>query len=137
MLTSASCDYNDIITILVGPEEHTFRAHKDVICAKSRFFRAACSDRWREGREKVVRLPGARSKCIFQMYMDWSYTNELEIDTFISQEFKKRAMNVLVELYLLGDVLDDIIVRNKTLRALNTLACQNKIVPGPTSCRII
>lgn len=61
ILTPASYDYDSLITVLVGAGEERFTVHKDVICVKSKFFRAACSDRWQEGQEKVVRLPEARS----------------------------------------------------------------------------
>jgi hypothetical protein len=44
-LTLTSDNQSEVITILVGAEEHRFTAHKDVICDKSKFFRAACSDR--------------------------------------------------------------------------------------------
>lgn len=72
LLTPASYDYDSVVTFLVGAGEKRFTVHKDVICAKSKFVRASCSDRWQEGREKVVRLPEARLIPAFQMYMDWT-----------------------------------------------------------------
>lgn len=46
-----------MIAILVGKEEHRFTVYKDMLCAKSRFSRVACSERWASGVEKVVRQP--------------------------------------------------------------------------------
>jgi hypothetical protein len=144
MLTSASCDYDNVIVVLVGPKEHRFIAHKDVICADSKFFKAACSDRWREGQEKIVRLPEARSKRIFQKYMDWSYTHELELDTVMSDddtvmsdEIRNKTVDQLVELYLLGDILDDVRLRNKVLQTMNSFVCEQSLVLGPEMCHLI
>jgi hypothetical protein len=44
-LTLASSRYDKVFTILVGSEEQRFFAHKDLICAKSKFFQATCSNR--------------------------------------------------------------------------------------------
>jgi hypothetical protein len=137
MLISASYNYDDIITVLVGSEEHRFRVHKDVICAKSKFFRAACSDRWLEGQEKIVRLPEARSKLAFQMYVDWTYIDELDIDRGMSRTAQSRFMSKLIELYLIGDVLDDLKLRNKTLGLLNAQICQGDLHLGINHCVLI
>jgi hypothetical protein len=50
----SSYDHEFIIAVLVGPDEHRFAVRKDVICAKSKFFRAACSTRWLKDGERVV-----------------------------------------------------------------------------------
>lgn len=67
--TTYSYDFDDMITILVGEEEHRFTVHKDMLCAKSRFFRAACSKRWASGVEKVVRQPEGTAED-FQIYVE-------------------------------------------------------------------
>jgi hypothetical protein len=121
-LTSDRCDYDyyDIIAVLVGPEEHRFRVHKDVICAKSKFFRAACSSCWREGQEKVVRLPNARSEQSFQTYIYWIYASDVVVDEITSSEVEEKVVSDLIELFLLGDVLDDVKLRNEVIQLLTT-----------------
>ena len=45
-----------------------FTIHKHLICAKSKFFEAACSKLWAEDTEKVVRLPEVKVDA-FQAYL--------------------------------------------------------------------
>jgi hypothetical protein len=56
------------VSILTGEEEQQFTVHKDSICAKSKFFKAACSERWIEGKQKVVKLPDITARD-FQTYV--------------------------------------------------------------------
>lgn len=118
-LILASYDYNKTITILVGPKERSFVGHQDILCASSKFFRAACSKRWLEGQEKMLRLPEVRSEAAFQTYANWTYTNELVVaEPEASNE--GRLYDTLIETCLLGDFLGDVKFRNDALRSLNT-----------------
>jgi hypothetical protein len=136
----ASYNYNEVITILVGPEEHRFIAHKDVICDKSKFFKAACSDRWLEVQEKIVRLPGARSEVTFRTYIDWIYRSDLVVDEVESEDSEEVDLNTkseLIELYLLGDVLEDVKLRNKIIHLLNTNINTSDHHLDPHLCELI
>lgn len=62
---------------MVGTEEKEFIAHKDNICAKSRFFASACSKAWKEGAEKRVPLHDTEPD-VFAVYLHWVYTGELD-----------------------------------------------------------
>lgn len=77
-LTFDRSDYAETITVLVGPDEVSFTAHKEQICARATFFRAACSKHWREGQERVVRLP-AHEPDVFLAYLHWMYTGKLDM----------------------------------------------------------
>lgn len=92
--------------VLVGREEEHFVVHKSILCARSKFFKAACSAQWVEGKEKIVRLRTMRPKP-FQMYLDWAYSNSLAN--------VESSMASLLALYIVGDFLDDIRLRNKTM----------------------
>lgn len=122
-----SHNYNDTIFVLVGAEEQCFTVHKDVICVKSKFFKAACSDRW----TKFVRLPSVEPG-VFQRYLDWAYG-----DVVVSQATLQDNLEMSVKLYLLGDTLEDVRLRNKVLRALNSYSSIDKLQPGPKSHRLI
>lgn len=76
---STSYNYDETISILVGPEKAKFTAHKDVLSARSQYFNTACSERWLEGQQKTVPLP-EHERETFQMYMDLIY-NRLVYDT--------------------------------------------------------
>lgn len=137
-LTFHSHDYNDTITVLVGDKEKRFTVHKDVICVKSKFFRAACSKRWREGQEKIVRLPEVRSASIFQLYMDWTYGNESGLfkETYFDSTTLAASdvVDRLIGLYLLGDVLDDVKLRNYTLRLMTAVIKGSRFLLHPMQC---
>jgi len=136
VLTSSSVepDYDDTILILVGEEEKRFTVHKDVICVKSKFFRVACSNRWQEGQKKVMRLPQIRSIQAFQKSMNWTYTMKLNpglpSDVTTCYEY-------LIELYILGDILDDMKLRNRTLHLLNELLWKNTALLCPELCQLV
>jgi hypothetical protein len=107
--------------VLVGPEgkEESFAIHKDLICANSKFFKAACSKLWTEGREKIVRLPEVKVE-IFQAYIVWVYSGKVSVNGSPGSSAADKAsaeLNETTELYLLGDVLDDLQLRNAAMRA--------------------
>jgi hypothetical protein len=81
-----------------------------VICAKSRFFQAAWSDHGHESQEKVVRLPEARSKGAFQVYLDWSYKNKMAFGKSASPEVEEDVLlSIMLREVLTGyDLRSDI-----------------------------
>lgn len=85
----------------------TFYVHTHLICAHSSFFRAACTDNWREGFENLVRLPTEKPK-IVELYLQWLYTFVLPYP-----KLKPRGVwENLVELYLLGEKVQDQTLKN-------------------------
>ena len=88
-----------------------------MICATSKFFRAACSTRWLKEGERVVRLPDVQPPD-FQVYVHWSYTGNLVIEDDATKS--DRGLN-LARMYIIGDVLDDVKLRNSAMRLLNAL----------------
>jgi hypothetical protein len=102
-----------MITILVGEEEYRFTVHKDMLCSKSKFFRAACSERWASGVEKVVRQPEGTAED-FQIYVEWVYTSKISLAT---DDIDKQQAK-LMDMYILGDVVDDYQLRNATMKRL-------------------
>lgn len=117
ILTFPSHDYTKTIKVLIGPEEQIFIIHTDVVCAKSRFFKAACSGRWKEGQEQCVRLPDVKPET-FQCYVDWVYGG-----IFVAEGSGGSPVEMSTRLYVLGDILDDIRLRNTALKALTSYAC--------------
>lgn len=90
-----------------------FTVHKHLICAKSKFFEAACSKLWAEGTEKIVRLPEVKVDA-FQAYLVWVYTGRVAVN----KGAPRHQLRAIIELYLLGDVLDDVLLRNAAMRSL-------------------
>lgn len=106
-------------------EEEQFTVHKHLICAKSKFFKAACSGSWAEGKDRVVRLPEVKAET-FQAYIVWVYSGKVGVNGSTTDGINKASAELqeTAELYLLADVLDDLQLRNATMR---TLALKNKI----------
>jgi hypothetical protein len=90
-----------------------FTIHRDLICANSKFFNAACSKLWTEGKEKVVRLPEVKVDT-FQAYFVWAYTGRVVINKGAPRD----ELKATIDLYLLGDVLDDLLLRNAAMESL-------------------
>jgi hypothetical protein len=114
-----SCDYNSTILVLAGKQEQQFVVHKDAISAKSKFFRAACSERWGElrsssGISRAIKLPETRAHD-FQMYVSWVYATRM-IELKNGDDLVSRKL--LFRMYVLGDVLDDLQLRNAALEQL-------------------
>ncbi|KAI4132095.1 MAG: hypothetical protein LQ347_002704 [Umbilicaria vellea] len=102
-------DLTKLLTIEAGEGENmeTFYVHTHLICAHSSFFRAACTDNWREGFENLVRLPTEKPK-IVELYLQWLYTFVLPYP-----KLKPRGVwENLVELYLLGEKVQDQTLKN-------------------------
>jgi hypothetical protein len=131
-------EFDNIITVLVGKEEKRFILHQDAVCAKSKFFKAACSKQWREGQEQIVRLPEA-GVAAFKAYSAWVYSGDVAEHT-CTPESEEEDMDVaqtsLIDLYLLGDTLDDIQLRNKAMSML--FACiRHCVIPSIDNVRHI
>lgn len=111
--------------MLVGPQRaaKNFMVHKDIICAHSKFFAAACSELWIEGQRKVVQIRDHEPKT-FQAYMVWLSTRTILVQAEAlpeDTESRKRMcahQNQLIDLYLLGDFIDDSQLRNNVVMAL-------------------
>jgi hypothetical protein len=88
-----------------------------VICTSSKFFRAACSRRWFKDRERVIRLRDVQPPD-FQVYVHWSYSGNLVVEDDATKS--DRGMN-LARMYIVGDVLDDVKLRNSATQLLNAL----------------
>lgn len=94
-------------------ETQEFTVHRHLVCANSKFFEAACSKLWAEGKEKIVRLPEVKVDA-FQAYLVWVYTGKV----VFNGEAPRHKLRAIIDLYLLGDVLDDLLLRNTAMRSL-------------------
>lgn len=128
-----SYDYNNTVSVLVGKEEQEFTVHKDAICAKSKFFKAACSERWSGlrssgGKQKPMKLPETSVRD-FQTYVHWIYTSQIEVESEAARKKQKDYLYV----YILGDVLDDYQLRNAVMEKLMSSLEMLPTQPRPTT----
>jgi hypothetical protein len=113
-----------VLSVLVGLEKVSFQVHEDIICARSKYFRLTCVHRLDNDHKKVVPLPTV-DPATFQMYMDSVHNLKLAYD--------KQSSAPLVKLYLLGNLLDDLQLRNKAMGLL----CSLKVCPSPATVTLI
>lgn len=106
--------------------------HKDNICEKSKFFATAVSSNgWREGREKLVRLPDTVPS-VFQMYIHWVYTGEVapEIAFSSTEVSSAQEQTAYFHGYLLADFLGDREMRNCIMETMISKCATWKGVPN-------
>jgi hypothetical protein len=106
-----SFDYHTTTSILVGTEEKRFIIHNAFICPRSKFFRAACSERCSES--KIIRLPEV-SADDFRLYAHWVYNSTIDVGVEDVEETQDNCLRM----YILGDVLDDYRLRNAAMELL-------------------
>ena len=92
--------------------------HNALICALSRFFKAACSRHCGSTESRAIRLPEI-SIDDFQLYADWVYLSTIGVE-----DGDDDADEVYCRMYILGDVLDDYRLRNAAMeRLVDGLEC--------------
>ncbi|KAK5679373.1 hypothetical protein LTS10_008188 [Elasticomyces elasticus] len=114
----ANIDYNDLITVLVGPSEVRFTVHRDHISSKSPFFQAACGRDWIEGQEKLVRLPEQDAEA-FAVYLRWVYADTLDMTALsVSDSPYHPTFLNFSKLWMLAHYLQDEALCNLAIDAL-------------------
>ncbi|KAK5329035.1 hypothetical protein LTR70_000871 [Exophiala xenobiotica] len=72
---------SEIVTIFVGPKRKKYLIHKDLLCAKSEYFRASLSENWTEGKKNEVYW---NDECdtieVVEEMTNWLYGRHLELD---------------------------------------------------------
>ena len=134
-------NYNDEVIVLVGEEEQRFVAHKDFLCANSEFFEAACSEKWRKGKDRIVRLP-EQNPVSFNIYLNWRYlgivdlwNGEAELRPQSDIDGEKLTStgtryNRLIRSYILGDMLQDTQFCNALISSWFSLVEETKRIPS-------
>lgn len=152
-MPSCRTKYSDAITVLAGEAAEPVIAHKNMLCRRSDFFVAACSNNWVEGREKTVRLETVDVDT-FSVYVEWAYTGN--IDLHVADEASpedaptlavepedrtkydaREASDIwqLVRLYVAADMLLDVVLKNKITDELTIrvdrgeFSLSNKCIP--------
>lgn len=110
-----------MVRVLVGREQQEFMVHQNEICARSGFFKAACSQQLANPDDtRTVELPGEEI-CIFDLYLSCLYKNLADVgDTaqsiageHVGENFAGlRTEHRLVKSYLLADKLGDVFSAN-------------------------
>lgn len=124
-----ACDYNELVLAVVGTSlggVEQFHVYKDLICARSKFFKSACSEAQEKRTHRRIRLTQTRP-AVFKRYIIWIYSNDIDVTRSPStKEGYYVDQCSLIDLYRLGNVLDDLELRKRILRLLVTREEQHK-----------
>ena len=113
------------VQVLVGPNKESFDVHKDIICLRSPFFEAACSERWsKSGQSSAIELPEDDPE-VFNTYLSNLYgCSGVLSEEIRGQEVKEGADHIkviqlqLVAIYVLADKLGDVLSANQIIAEL-------------------
>jgi hypothetical protein len=116
--TLSNYDKADMVTLLVGPEEHQLLAHKSYLSQHSDFFKAALKREWIEGQTRTVKLPDEQPDIVAQ-YLDYCYSKGLPTTSKSSLDPAQGLVyEVLTELFALGERLLDSNIRNAIINEI-------------------
>ena len=136
MMLADRISFEDHIEVLVGPEKKLFAVHRDVICDRSPFFRAACSERWQQGSKAIELLDDEPET--FDTYLLCVYRNKINIGdlkSFGPEENKSEAefegnYNHLLRIYILADKLGDVVTTNMVIEEMIEYSAKAKLFPA-------
>ena len=117
--------------MLVGPNEQSFTIHTHIITSHSTFFTAAYSKDYREGQEKLIRLPEINIDT-FLVYLQWVYSGRIVITDGHGKLLGAETTTSgypLTQLYVTAEFLGDTLLRNKIIDRLRKLAGPKRGVP--------
>ncbi|KAF2764053.1 hypothetical protein EJ03DRAFT_386221 [Teratosphaeria nubilosa] len=126
--------FSDVFTVLAGEDEKPFLLHGSVICNHSSFFRAACNREFKENAERIIRLPEVEPDA-FSMYAQWAYSGEIVVVNGAQTPDETNSevhCDSLAELYLVGDVLGDTLLRNTVVDRIRKNCSRLKRGPSNT-----
>jgi hypothetical protein len=119
-----------MLTIRVGKQsDHKdFVAHESFLTSRSDFFRRAMNGSWAESESRVVKLPEDDPK-VFAIYVSLIYTGQLTtmlkskeelatLDTATFRAIVQAEYATLLQMYILGDKLQDLQAKNATVAAV-------------------
>jgi len=107
---------DDLVTLLVGPDEEKFVVHEICITRNSDFFKAVMKKEWIEGRTRTVKFPEETCLETFIAYLNFAYHRKLPTESIetVSEDdsLGVDAYKVLAKIYVLGERLLDESVQN-------------------------
>ncbi|KAK3703248.1 hypothetical protein LTR37_014588 [Vermiconidia calcicola] len=124
--------YGDTVAVYVGAEKRLFTLHESVVLEHSKFFRAALTKGFKEGQSRLIHLPEIETPA-FEAYIQWMYSHEIVINECESVEEAsktRKQYSELIELYVVGDRLENTNLRNEVMTALVQLQEQSDPNPG-------
>ncbi|KAK4612414.1 hypothetical protein CLAFUR0_13482 [Fulvia fulva] len=104
-------DYDEIFVVLVGEEKTRFEVHRNVLTQ-----RTCAPDKFREGKEKIIRLPEQDAKT-FGIYLQWLYTSKIfvsELENAVDIAVRAGIWEGISLVQAVDEDIEDAIVRVET-----------------------
>lgn len=114
-----SLQEDDVVTLLVGPDEQKFVVHESCIARNSDFFKAALKKEWAEGQTRIVKLPEETCSETFAHYLNFAYHEKLPtqgITAVAGKENLEVPYDALGKIYVIGERMLDRSIRNAIVR---------------------
>lgn len=104
--------------------------HKDIVCARSPLFEAACKKGWSEGQEGIVRLP-EHTLNSFKLFAHWIYSDKIKLD-LIPDPNENAEVAYFMDAWNLGDFLGATEFQNQVAdSAIKIVRARPHIQPHP------
>lgn len=133
----SSLGFVELTDIVAGAQRQHFKVHKTVLCSRSEFFRAACSERWSKGDSSPIELLD-QDELIFDMFLHCLLTNTVDIGSLDEalpgeQDLRQSAVveSRLIRTYILADRLRDSRTTNIIIDDIIDLYDKNETCPFP------
>lgn len=118
--------YNEIVTIIVGKHTtKTYSVHKGVLVFYSGYFAKALEGRFREAKDKEVKLPDAEPE-VFDLVQNWLYSHSIYHHNVI--EAGKR-MQMAPKIWFFADAHDIPALQNAATDFIHSTTLSKWVVP--------
>ena len=108
-------DFSKVLTIMINEEPPertaTFIVDESVMTKRSKYFKAACRDEWKEATSRTIKIPEVDTDA-FCAYLHWVHLEQVAISTqydveACSSDDAPLVLDELIRLWLLADRLGD------------------------------
>ena len=127
--------FDDPISVEVGAgtDFRTFVVHGTCLTSRSLFFKKALSRDWREGEERLVKLPEDKSDT-FELYLQCVYGLDMSVEPDpIPEDYSGHSERLeLAKLYVFAEEVQDVRAQDTALKAF--LNCVWKLQPDGKWC---
>ena len=117
------------MTLEVGPHKTIFRAHRDLLCSKSKFFEGCLGSGFSEALEKTVVLAEDSPKAVVA-FLDWLYQHTVDVDV------KQMHTGHLLSIYQFADKVCSEPYHNDLMDAIRKSCNVTNCYPGGIVTRL-
>ena len=94
-----------MVTLAVGPEEHPYIVHEQLLCEHAPFFRSATKEEWEEGKEHTIPLPDDDPEVV-SLYLNGVYNGRISSQRSTAETGTDENC-LLVKAYIFGEKIQD------------------------------